>query len=206
MPEGDTIARAAAALDRALAGQVVTAFATGLAQLARDRRRHADRRPHHRARRVARQAPAAALLRRADAAHPHADARLVAPLSSRRTLAAIAAGDADPHRHRRVGGRRLRHAGRRVRPRRRPGAASPAGDARPRPRRSGRRSRRRGGPARRRRRPADRRGAPRSARGRRHRQRAAVRDAVPRRRPSRSTGRIADRRRASAASSTRRPG
>ncbi len=35
MPEGDTIARAAAALDRALAGQVVTAFATGLAPLAR---------------------------------------------------------------------------------------------------------------------------------------------------------------------------
>ena len=35
MPEGDTIARAAAALDRALAGTVVTAFATGLAQLAR---------------------------------------------------------------------------------------------------------------------------------------------------------------------------
>jgi endonuclease-8 len=35
MPEGDTIARAAAALDRALAGSVVTAFATGLAHLAR---------------------------------------------------------------------------------------------------------------------------------------------------------------------------
>lgn len=35
MPEGDTIARAAAALHRALAGQVVTAFATGLAPLAR---------------------------------------------------------------------------------------------------------------------------------------------------------------------------
>jgi endonuclease-8 len=35
MPEGDTIARAAAALDRALAGRVVTAFATGLAPLAR---------------------------------------------------------------------------------------------------------------------------------------------------------------------------
>ena len=35
MPEGDTIARAAAALDRALAGGVVTAFATGLAPLAR---------------------------------------------------------------------------------------------------------------------------------------------------------------------------
>ena len=33
--EGDTIARAAAALHRALAGSVVTAFATGLAQLAR---------------------------------------------------------------------------------------------------------------------------------------------------------------------------
>jgi len=35
MPEGDTIARAAAALQRALAGRVVTAFATGLAPLAR---------------------------------------------------------------------------------------------------------------------------------------------------------------------------
>jgi endonuclease-8 len=35
MPEGDTIARAAAALDRTLAGAVVTAFDTGLAQLAR---------------------------------------------------------------------------------------------------------------------------------------------------------------------------
>jgi endonuclease-8 len=35
MPEGDTIARAAAALDRALAGSAVTAFATGLAHLAR---------------------------------------------------------------------------------------------------------------------------------------------------------------------------
>ena len=35
MPEGDTIARAAAALHRALAGRVVTAFATGLAPLAR---------------------------------------------------------------------------------------------------------------------------------------------------------------------------
>ena len=35
MPEGDTIARAAAALHRALAGTVVTAFATGLAPLAR---------------------------------------------------------------------------------------------------------------------------------------------------------------------------
>jgi len=34
MPEGDTIARAAAALHRALAGRVVTAFATGLAPLA----------------------------------------------------------------------------------------------------------------------------------------------------------------------------
>jgi endonuclease-8 len=35
MPEGDTIARAATALHRALAGRVVTAFATGLAPLAR---------------------------------------------------------------------------------------------------------------------------------------------------------------------------
>lgn len=35
MPEGDTIARAATALHRALAGTVVTAFATGLAPLAR---------------------------------------------------------------------------------------------------------------------------------------------------------------------------
>lgn len=35
MPEGDTIARAAAALHRALAGATVTAFATGLAGLAR---------------------------------------------------------------------------------------------------------------------------------------------------------------------------
>jgi len=35
MPEGDTIARAAAALNGALAGRVVTAFATGLAPLAR---------------------------------------------------------------------------------------------------------------------------------------------------------------------------
>ncbi|MGD9903249.1 MAG: DNA-formamidopyrimidine glycosylase family protein [Vicinamibacterales bacterium] len=35
MPEGDTIARAARALHRALAGSVVTAFATGLAPLAR---------------------------------------------------------------------------------------------------------------------------------------------------------------------------
>jgi len=35
MPEGDTIARAAAALHRALAGTVVTAFATALAPLAR---------------------------------------------------------------------------------------------------------------------------------------------------------------------------
>lgn len=35
MPEGDTIARAAVALHRALAGRVVTAFATGLAPLAR---------------------------------------------------------------------------------------------------------------------------------------------------------------------------
>jgi endonuclease-8 len=35
MPEGDTIARAAAALHRALAGRVVTAFATGLAPVAR---------------------------------------------------------------------------------------------------------------------------------------------------------------------------
>jgi len=35
MPEGDTIARAAAALHRALAGGVVTVFATGLAPLAR---------------------------------------------------------------------------------------------------------------------------------------------------------------------------
>lgn len=35
MPEGDTLARAAAALDRALAGRIVTAFATGLAPLAR---------------------------------------------------------------------------------------------------------------------------------------------------------------------------
>lgn len=35
MPEGDTIARAATALQRALAGRIVTAFATGLAQLAR---------------------------------------------------------------------------------------------------------------------------------------------------------------------------
>lgn len=35
MPEGDSIARAAAALDRALRGRVVTAFATGLAHLAR---------------------------------------------------------------------------------------------------------------------------------------------------------------------------
>ena len=35
MPEGDTIARAAAALHRALAGAVVTAFDTGLAGLAR---------------------------------------------------------------------------------------------------------------------------------------------------------------------------
>ena len=35
MPEGDTIARAAAALHRALAGRVVTAFTTGLASLAR---------------------------------------------------------------------------------------------------------------------------------------------------------------------------
>jgi endonuclease-8 len=35
MPEGDTIARAAAALHRALAGRLVTAFATGLAPLAR---------------------------------------------------------------------------------------------------------------------------------------------------------------------------
>jgi endonuclease-8 len=35
MPEGDTITRAAAALHRALAGRVVTAFATGLAPLAR---------------------------------------------------------------------------------------------------------------------------------------------------------------------------
>jgi endonuclease-8 len=35
MPEGDTIARAAAAMHRALAGRVVTAFATGLAPLAR---------------------------------------------------------------------------------------------------------------------------------------------------------------------------
>lgn len=35
MPEGDTIHRAAAALHRALAGQVVTAFDTGLAPLAR---------------------------------------------------------------------------------------------------------------------------------------------------------------------------
>ena len=35
MPEGDTIARAAAALDRALRDQVVTRFATGLAHLAR---------------------------------------------------------------------------------------------------------------------------------------------------------------------------
>ena len=35
MPEGDTIARAAAALHRALAGRVVTAFATGLALLSR---------------------------------------------------------------------------------------------------------------------------------------------------------------------------
>jgi len=35
MPEGDTIARAAAALHRALAGSVVTAFVTGLAPLAR---------------------------------------------------------------------------------------------------------------------------------------------------------------------------
>jgi endonuclease-8 len=35
MPEGDTIARAASALHRALAGRVVTAFTTGLAPLAR---------------------------------------------------------------------------------------------------------------------------------------------------------------------------
>jgi len=35
MPEGDTIARAATALHRALAGRVVTAFTTGLASLAR---------------------------------------------------------------------------------------------------------------------------------------------------------------------------
>ena len=35
MPEGDTIARAAAALHRALAGRVITAFATGLTNLAR---------------------------------------------------------------------------------------------------------------------------------------------------------------------------
>ena len=35
MPEGDTIARAASALQRALAGRTVTAFATGLAPLAR---------------------------------------------------------------------------------------------------------------------------------------------------------------------------
>ena len=35
MPEGDTISRAAAALHRALAGRVVTAFATGLSPLAR---------------------------------------------------------------------------------------------------------------------------------------------------------------------------
>jgi endonuclease-8 len=35
MPEGDTIARAAATLDRALAGATVTRFATGLAHLAR---------------------------------------------------------------------------------------------------------------------------------------------------------------------------
>src|SRR5262245_18777046 len=35
MPEGDTIARAATALHRALAGRIVTAFTTGLASLAR---------------------------------------------------------------------------------------------------------------------------------------------------------------------------
>src|ERR1035437_6656820 len=35
MPEGDTIYRAARALQRALAGQVVTGFETGLATLAR---------------------------------------------------------------------------------------------------------------------------------------------------------------------------
>jgi endonuclease-8 len=35
MPEGDTIARAASAMHRALAGRVVTAFTTGLAPLAR---------------------------------------------------------------------------------------------------------------------------------------------------------------------------
>ncbi len=88
MPEGDTIARAAAVLHEALAGQTVTRFATALAHLAR-----VDVDTPLAGRIVERCAAHGkhlliAFSGGARAAHAHAHAWLVASLSPGRTLAA----------------------------------------------------------------------------------------------------------------------
>ena len=88
MPEGDTIFRTARTLQRAIAGQTVTRFESVLPKLTR-----IDYDTPLAGRTVEKVEAQGkwlliAVLRRPDAAHPHADERQLAHLPSRRTVAA----------------------------------------------------------------------------------------------------------------------
>ena len=166
MPEGDTVCRTAELLDRALAGQVLTAtdFRVPAARHRRPHRRdrRRDRRPRQAPAHPHRAAPTT------DPAHPPQDGGRLAGLPPRRALAA-------PGAHRRGWSSRPR-AGRPSASRSASSSCSPATAEderrrapRPRPARP-RLGRRRGGRRLPRPRRADRRGAARPAQPRRHRQ------------------------------------
>ena len=115
MPEGDTIYRSAQTLDRALRGARRHAFRHRCCRPSTRIDEDATaRRPHHRARVVAGEAPPDPVLGRPRAAHAHAHERLVAHLPARRTVAAAAVSGAARDRDRCVRGRRLQCAGGRV--------------------------------------------------------------------------------------------
>ena len=92
MPEGDTIFRSARALNRALAGKVVTRFEAAYAHLASvdDDKKLAGRTIERVEARG--QMAADVFLRRFDPGDAHADERLVASISNRGAMAASAAG------------------------------------------------------------------------------------------------------------------
>ena len=117
MPEGDTIHRAAATLQRAIGGQVVTRFESVLPKLNRVDADTPLARTDRRARRSPRQAPADLVLWRSRAADAYAHERVVAHLPSGRALAAAASRHAHRHRDGQDARRRVQRAGCRVRDR-----------------------------------------------------------------------------------------
>ena len=110
MPEGDTIYRAARALQKAIGGKVVTAFETGLAKLARVN----DDTPL--AGRVVEKVESRGkwclifFSGDSDSRDPHVDEWKLAPVSHGRTLADGASPNASCHSNRGLGSGRIQHS------------------------------------------------------------------------------------------------